>query len=179
MEPDGLLARLPFFLKDAWQEPLLAVFLLEALAAAAALGLTCALARRDAAPGVRVSRALTLLTVPQILLEQFRNGWYLRWRMLRVEQVFCALLALVVLWTLCARLKAAGTSAGRACWPIPVFLALAIGVAALQFALDGKLIVLPAAVCWTLYALALLGMIGLEEYAARRLTARALQSKGG
>ena len=179
LEPDVLLARLPFFLKDAWQEPLLAVFLLEALAAAAALGLTCALARRDAVPGVKVSRALTLLTVPQILLEQFRNGWYLRWRMLRVEQVFCALLALVVLWTLCARLKAAGTSGNRVYWPILAFLALAVGVAALQLALDGKLIVLPVAVCWMLYALALLGMIGLEEYAARRLTARALQSKGG
>ena len=86
-----------------WDEPVLAVWMIETgiclLAAAAAAWLARRKGRR---PGSAFAGA-TFLMIPQILAEQFRSGEYLRFMMMRLEQALFALLAPggAVIW-LCA-----------------------------------------------------------------------------
>ena len=169
LDEGTLLCRPPFILLNEWEEPLLALFLLEALCAALAV-IPVLLSARHAAPGTVAARALFLLLIPQILLEQFRTGHYMRWRMLRLEQVVCAVFGLIVLVLLCREArKSRGFSPAAAWLPVPLYL-LAVGViVVIQFVLDGKLFELPEAVSWCIYVLAVAGMLGIGLVAARRL----------
>ena len=155
-----------------WEEPLLAIWMIETaicvLAACAVL-----LYRRGKArtPGSAACLAAGCLMIPQILAEQFRSGEYLRYRMMRLEQLLFAGIALAALVWLCLRFRASSGKLGAAAgWgPALFFLAMAGVIALAQFMLDGKLAEAPDWLCWTLYALAAAGMLGAEFYAARRL----------
>lgn len=163
LEEGSLLCRPPFVMMNDWDEPMLAIWLLEMLAALIALGLTVLSVRKQkGAPGVSLCRAVFLLTIPQLLLEQFRSGHFMRFRMMRLEQAVLALAALAALCCLCAAI--ARRKPGRrwaAFWPAAVFVLLAAVIAVIQFVLDGKLFELPDAASWTIYVLAVLGMLGL------------------
>ncbi len=164
---------------NEWEEPLLATWMIETAICVLAL---CAvpLYRRGGkrAPGSSACIAAGCLMIPQILAEQFRSGEYLRYRMMRLEQLLFALIALAALVWLCLRFRKMTEKRGAAGWgPVLFFLAMAGVIAAAQYMLDGKLLEAPAWLCWTLYALAVAGMLGAEFYAARRLN-RAAERKG-
>jgi len=152
-----------------WDEPVLAVWMIETgiclLAAAAAAWLARRKGRR---PGSAFAGATCLMMALQILAEQFRSGAYLRFMMMRLEQI------LYLIWLLCAMLWAekalARKGRGLRNWGgAAALLLMAGGIAAAQFMLDGKLLPeWPKAVGWTLYGLMIAGMAALCLRAALR-----------
>lgn len=156
---------------NEWEEAVLATWMIETgicLLAACAV----ALLRRGKirAPGSAACLGICFLMIPQILAEQFRSGEYLRFMMMRLEQALFALLALgAVIWFCLRFRKESGHRGALRGWgPAVFFLCMAAAVALVQFMLDGKLAELPVWLCWTLYALAVAGMLGAAGFAALR-----------
>ncbi len=147
---------------NEWEEPVLALFEWEALGALLAALLTWLMFRKRRAPGARAAFALCALSVVQILAEQFRTGQYLQWRMVRLEQVLCALGALAGLVYLCARCR----KGGMRFLPVLLFLVMAGANIAAQFILDGKLAEWPENAAWTLLTLSVAGLLGACLWAA-------------
>ena len=170
VENEALISRTFLVFVNEWQEHLLAVFWPEAMLAAAAC-IRAALSRKRTPDGAGITLALALawLMIPSVLLEQFRMGQVMRWRMLRLEQVLYGMVAVFVLFRLCMACRRGGAPSFRAYLPAGVFLLMAAGIAVIQFTLDGKLFPVRQPVAWTLYVLALIVMLAAEEYAAARL----------
>jgi hypothetical protein len=152
-----------------WEEPVLAMWMLEAGAcvlAAAATGLWHR--RSSCAAGGTFCGMIHFLLDPQILLEQFRSGEYMRFMMMRLEQALFALFGFGVLIWMAVRYWKAG---GRANAWIPAALNLVMaGIIALaEFLMDGKILDdFPEAGAWTMFAAALAGMIVTAIWAVRR-----------
>lgn len=85
---------------NEYGEPHIAVFLWEALAAVA-VGLV-SLLDREKRPGLRFEKAVFHLCVCQILLENLRSS-FLNWGFVRVEQLLCAVIMMILLLIACAR----------------------------------------------------------------------------
>ena len=154
-----------------WEEPVLAMWMLEAGAcvlAAAATGLWHR--RSPRAAGGTFCGMIHFLLEPQIMLEQFRSGEYMRFMMMRLEQVLFAQFGLGTLIWLGVRIRKAG-SRGAAAWaPAAAYLMLAGAIALAEFLLDGKIMdAFPEAAAWAIFATALAGMIATAVWAVRRL----------
>ncbi len=171
LEQDSILNQKMLILINEWDEPVLAIFLFEALYALLAGVLTWGIFRhRKGNPGTAAAWALCAVTIPQILLEQFRTGQYLQWRMVRLEQVVCAAAALGAVIVLCIRRR---ENEGLMRWmPAALFLALTALNAAAQFILDGKLAAWPESVGWLLFVLSVAGLLAVSLWAALRLYGR-------
>lgn len=160
----GILRRMPFLLLvNDWDETLLAIFVPEALLgilAAAVVWLRRARGRRGPREGCEAALTIVLLTIPQIFLEQFRSGHYMHWRMVRAEQVLCALAAgaVIVYFSLWGREKGRALPFRRVA-PGAVYLLLCGLVVLVQFILDGKLLAVPETACWVIYVMSVLGML--------------------
>ena len=153
-------------LRNQWDEMLAAIFIPEALAALAAAGIAGVLLKGrknhsdETTAGYVSGVTVLLLTIPQILLEQFRTGHYMHWRMVRAEQVLCALAALsVILFFSIRRWKTCREYAGGTILPIIIYLLFCMAIILIQFVLDGKLLELPEMVCWGVYVLSIAGML--------------------
>lgn len=182
LEEYPFLNRFPLAVCDDWGEPLLAVFVLESVWAAVAAVL-CAFSSRKITrtpyagndgltlfPGAVFSRAVFLLLLPQLVFEQLREGHFLHWRMVRLEQVLIAVLALIVSVLLCsAYAKQERRSFALVWWPPAVMLLSSVMITLLQFVMDGKLIELPAFLILSLYLLSVSAMLFAGLSAARRL----------
>ena len=154
-----------------WEEPVLATWMPEAgacLLAAAATGLWHR--RSPRAAGGTFCAMIHFLLDPQILLEQFRSGEYMRFMMMRLEQALFGLFGLGVLIWLGVRTRKA-EDGGAAAWaPAAVYLLMAGIIAVAEFLLDGKIVdAFPEAGAWAMFALALAGMIATAVWAAHRL----------
>lgn len=153
----------PLVLMNEWGEPLLALFLAEALAAllgAAATRLP-EITGKTSAPWTPTARGLTFLLIPQILLEQLRTGQTMRWGMVRAEQPLCALFAFVVLLLLSRQLRIRGKSLLSSWTSAGVFLLLTGGVVWIEFVLDGKAAELPEPVAWSVFSVIILAMMAV------------------
>ena len=154
-----------------WDEPVLAIWMIETgiclLAAAAAAWLSRRKGRR---PGSAFAGATCLMMTLQILAEQFRSGAYLRFMMMRLEQVLYLAWALAAVFLAEKRRARRLGRKGPGAYPgVFALLALAAGIALCQFMLDGKLLPeWPKAVGWTLYGLMIAGMAALCLRAALR-----------
>lgn len=171
LEEDSPFNRVPFALVDElWGDSVLAVFVLEAIWALLAL-VICLLLRRSgrAVPGVTLCQTVSILLVPQVLLEQLREGHYMKWRLLRTEQVLIAVLALAALIALCALFSKRKPCGLAAWWPVPVFVLCIAVVAVMEFVMDGKLFELSEAACWVIYTGALLVMLAMNALSAHRV----------
>ncbi len=177
LEEESVLNRGILVLINEWDEPVLAIFLFEALCALLAGVLTWVIfRRRSGKPGTAAAWAVCALTIPQILLEQFRTGQYLQWRMVRLEQVICAAAALGAVILLCVRLREKG---GLRKWmPAALFAVMAGLNAAAQFILDGKLAAWPETAGWVLFSLSVAGMLAVSLWAALRLYNREAEETG-
>ena len=163
-----------FTMVNDWEEPVLATWAVEAAACLLAAGAVLAAGRRKPRhSGGSFWLAVFFLLIPQILIEQFRSGAYLRFEMMRLEQALFALFALAGIADLCAQVSR-GAEKGRAgiWWPVPAFLACCGAIAFLQFVLDGKLAEWPAELCWALYAAMIAGMLAIAWAAVRRADQR-------
>ena len=166
LEENSILG-VPFLmLRNQWDETLTALFIPEALMGLAAAGVAWMLLKgrkshsAEKTAGEASGAMVLLLTIPQILLEQFRTGHYMHWRMVRAEQVLCALAALAVILFFNARSRE--TSRENACTaflPSVIYLLLCAAIILIQFVLDGKLMELPETVCWGGYLLSIAGML--------------------
>lgn len=167
---DALLNQPLLVVLNEWKETILAIWILEALAALIALGLTlCSVRSKYTAPGASFCRAMLLLSLPQVLLEQFRTGHYMRFRIMRLEQVLLALVALTVVVAMCrAYQRRTGVSLVRAWWPVVGFAGLTAVVGMIQFVLDGKLFELSDAVSWTIYVFAVICMLVISGGTVQR-----------
>jgi len=153
-----------------WEEPVLATWAVEALACLAAAAIVWAAGKRKPrARGGSFLLAVFFLLIPQILTEQFRSGAYLRYEMMRLEQALFAIFTLAGILAMCVR-TARGKRAGfwKTWWPGIAFVACCGAVAVIQFMLDGKLMECPAAICWTMYALTVAGMLAIAVFSVRR-----------
>ena len=149
-----------FAMVNDWDEPVLATFLIEVLVCLlAGLGTWIWKRRKERAEGNSLCLALLLMMIPQILTEQFRSGEYLRFMMMRLEQALYALVSLGTLIYLCRKAAVLRLRGWKSWLPAAVFTALAGVIALVQFMLDGKVADCPAEICWTLYALAIAGML--------------------
>ncbi len=167
LEEDSVLNRSFLILINEWEEPVLALFEWEALGALLAAFFSWLIFRERKAPGARAAFALCALSVIQILAEQFRTGQCLQWRMVRLEQVVCALGALAGLIYLCTR-----RGKGTVRWmPVLLFLVMAGVNIAAQFILDGKLAEWPETAGWTALVLSVAGLFAACLWAALRLPA--------
>lgn len=179
IDTDSFLAKIPFLiLTDEWGEALLAVFVLETVCAL--LAMICSFRFRIkhcCQPGACFCLTAAVLLLPQILLEQFRSGHFMSWRLLRLEQVVIAVAILALLAVLCFRYqKQSGASVPAAWYPVPCFLLLLGVIAAMQFIMDGKLFELPVSVVWVLYVLSVAVLIATAVFAVRRLYSRRKES---
>ena len=87
---------------NQYGEPHVAVFFWEALAAAV-IGLL-SFCGKEERPGLRFETAVFRLCVCQILLENMRNS-YLNWGFVRVDQLLCAVILMVLVLICCFRNK--------------------------------------------------------------------------
>ncbi len=132
------LCRFPFMVYDPYYEAWAwALFMLEALVA---LCLFLWLLKRKAAfPGDSALVLLGLYGSTQILLESLRRDEFLRWGFVRVEQVACAVLVLLVVCSY-ARRAAKNTDQRR---PLLLCFALYVGMiilcVLLEFAMEGRI----------------------------------------
>ncbi|MBQ8074127.1 MAG: hypothetical protein IJ231_10240 [Clostridia bacterium] len=173
METAGLLTMI-----NDWEEPALATWALEAAVCLLAAGGTALWQRRrPRAQGGTCCVAIHLLLVPQVLVEHFRSGEYMRFMMMRLEQGLFGLAALGALIWLCARGRGPGESLLKSYAPAGGWLLLAGVIALAEFLLDGKIMECPAAVSWTMFGGAVAGMIALALYACRRMD-RSTAGKG-
>lgn len=158
----------PYAMVNDWGEPVLAAWLVEVLLCLVAAALVLpASNRKPKTAGGTFCISVFLMMIPSILIEQFRSGAYLRYRMMRLEQAFFALAALDALWFLCRKIRKGG--AGRKAWiPMALFVCLAGVIGLVQFMLDGKLIACPELLGWTLYGCAVAGMLGISLRTVRK-----------
>ena len=153
-----------------WDEPILATWLLEAGMCLLAAGTTILWHRRSLrAAGGTFCGMIHFLLDPQILLEQFRSGEYMRFMMMRLEQALFALFGLgVLIWMGMRYRKAGGGATGWA--PAALYLLLAGIIALAEFLMDGKILdEFPETGAWTMFAVALVGMIVTAIWAVRRV----------
>lgn len=165
--PDGF----PFVLMNEWGEPLLALFLAETLAALLGAAAACLprVMGRKTAPGTDTARGLSFLLIPQIFFERLRTGQSMRWGMIRVEQLLCAVFALLVLLYLCRKLQSSGLRPLTVWQTMGLFSVLTGGIVWLEFVLDGKAAELPERVSWLLYGVTVLLMLAVSLINCHRL----------
>lgn len=162
--PGSPLARFPFSVPNVYGEHLYALFYLEAL-----LALLCALAfllyRRRWPDGVRAELCLFFLALPQVICESLRSRC-MKWGFVRTEQLLCGLLLLGLLWYACKR-----ESGIRMRRYVPLLLgALCIVcIGLLEFGLYKSDI--PVWLCYSMMAVMLGCLAGLEAFAVKRRTA--------
>lgn len=152
-----------------WDEPVLATWLLEAGMCLLAAGATKLWHRRSPrAAGGTFCGMIHFLLDPQILLEQFRSGDFMRFMMMRLEQVLFALFSLGVLIWMAVRIRK--TQAGVGAWiPAAVYLMMVGVIALAEFLLDGKIMDgFPKTAAWAMFIMALAGMIAMAVLAVRR-----------
>ena len=139
----------PLAVKDAYGQWHGAVFFLEALCAAAVM---IAAMRRPAGDGLRFATALLWFALTQIVCESLRAET-IRWGFVRVQQVQCALFALLLL--IC-HTRRAGIKAGALALRLLAFAACIGVVALMEFALD-KWPSWPNAACYGVMSAAVAG----------------------
>ncbi|MBR1686268.1 MAG: prolipoprotein diacylglyceryl transferase [Clostridia bacterium] len=154
-------ARFPLANTNDWGEAFLSVFLLEAAVALLVAILFSVL------PGLKAGRCFTYtvlyLALPQIFFESLR-AISMRWGFVHIEQLFCGLLVLLMVFLGCRKVHMAFT---------PRFLPVlgvigCIGIIVfVEFALDKFAI--PDLLCYGIMILALSGMAVLEHYTLHRL----------
>ncbi len=158
----------PYAMVNDWEEPVLAVWMVEMLLCLAAAAITAAFGRRRTkTAGGTFCLAVLLMMIPSILIEEFRSGSYLRFMMMRLEQAFFALGALDALWFLCRKIRRKEESR-KVYLPIFLFFSLAGAIAVIQFVLDGKLMPCPEWLGWTLYACTVAGMLWVSVRTVRK-----------
>ena len=153
-----------------WDEPVLATWMIETIACLIAAGCVLAASRRSPRrDGGTLCLAIFAMLIPQILIEQYRSGFYLRFMMMRLEQALFAVFALAALIRLCAAIRRAeGIPTMRAFGPVWLFIGMAGVIAAVQFILDGKLIRIPTEIAWMIYMLMIDRMLSLCVRCVRR-----------
>ena len=155
--------RFPFAVVNDYQEWYWAVFLLECL-----LALTAAVIflRRKAEPlpGLVFEEALFALCAPQILSENLR-AVSMRWGFVRIEQVACAVILLLLLFRSC-RKTAGSMTLWQRYWPCAAWLGGVGVIIVMEFGLDNK-IPIPNPLCW-LGMIAAIGFSFWLEYRAVR-----------
>lgn len=162
----------PLAVQNEWGEYFLAVFMMSAAFALLILLLSLLLGKRlQNVPGLLFEMVLFHLALSQILCENLRVQ-YMQWGFVRTEQLYCAVVCLLVLVRACCAYGGKGQSAkpvsllGRL-WPVLALLLCAGVIILIQFALDGK-IQLEATYCYLLLVVTLLVMSALGIYAAGR-----------
>ena len=148
--------RFPLSVMDMYDQWHWAVFMLESLFAL--LALAYVLRRRAVRPGVRFSLALLWWALPQVFCESFRAET-LRWGFVRVQQVQCAVFALIImLYWGCVR----GMNRQAMARKLAAFV-LCVGVVVfVEFALD-KLNAISNAALYALMAADLLALGGMVQ----------------
>lgn len=178
LEEESFLAGSPLAMINDWEEPVLATWLLEAALCVIAGACAQGLGRKWKAPGTAVCLGVCGMMIPQILLEQFRSGHYMRFMMARMEQALFFLTALAAILFLCAGWrKRGGASSPRVYGPALGFLPAAGVIVLVQFVLDGKVAEWPEALCWALYGAAIAAMLVLAVFAAARLNRAAKEER--
>ena len=157
------LARFPFAIQNEYGEWFASVFLLEALFA-----LICAVVlfiiRLPNIQGIRLELTAFFLAVPQVFCESLRARC-MKWGFVRIEQLFCGLL-LLLLVTLCCRKARQKLSFMERYWPVAVMIASIGLIVFVEFALDKFNI--SDFMCYTLMILALCTMSFMEIYSMNR-----------
>lgn len=178
LEEGDLLACFPFASVNSWNEWNLNVCILEGMACLVIMVISAGWFLREKRPaGVAAARTLAWLMIVQILMEQLRSV-YMQWRMVRVEQVVCAIIVLLVLVRHCRvwqkesfpyRVYTGSVVSNRSgWWPVPAFLICVLLVVAAEFALDGKISISNQA-AWVIYAVAMVAMLLIEIIAVKRI----------
>ena len=151
----------PWTVLNDWEEPVLATWMLETVWCLLCAAAAAALQRRQPQrAGNTFWMAACALLIPQILLEQFRSGAYLRFMMMRLEQVLYLAWALAAVFLAEKRRARRLGRKGPGAYPgVFALLALAAGIALCQFMLDGKVLPSwPKGIGWGLYGAMILGM---------------------
>ena len=141
--------RFPFMVYDpAYECWSWALFMLEALAAV--LLLVVLLSKKKGRKGDSMLLCLGLYACAQVVLESLRRDEFLRWGFVRVEELFSAVVILLVLIVYCVR-SGKGKAAGKAiCFA--VFLAMVVLCLLLEFATEGRIPFLLFLEVWQCYA---------------------------
>ena len=163
LQEGSLLARFPFAVQNEYGEWFGSVFLLEAC-----LALICAivffiihLPQRN---GIRFELTAFFLAVPQIFCESLRARC-MKWGFVRIEQLFCGLLVLLLV-TISCRKTGFLRSFMKRYWPVAGII-LCIGIIVfVEFALDKFNI--SDFVCYLLMMVSLISMSALEIYSVKR-----------
>lgn len=153
----------PIGITDEWGDWYLAVFMLEAAAAAICLAVYLLKEKNARLPeGFLFARMAFYLCLPQILLESLRVEC-IKWGFVRLEQVLCGICVAAVLWLECRRAKGRGAGRFR-----PVFGALIciLLMVVVEFALDKFN---PSTLlCYGVMALLLFCIALMERYSVKR-----------
>jgi len=192
LEDGSFFCRFPFAVQNEWDEWYWAVFMLEAVLALAVAvpAFLCKKTRKT--PGLLAARTVFYLCMGQILCEQLRSnalywGIFLpdRLSFIRIEQLFCAVCATVLVIVGCA--KAKSLPFRRRFLPVLGMLLAIAAVVFAEFAMDrgilyvtNKLVGLPremesggvphnTLICYLFMLLALGIMARMECITARRL----------
>ena len=158
---DSSFARFPFAVTNSYGEHLYAVFYLEAFFALV-LAAVLLLCRNGRLYELRAEMCAFFLALPQIFAESLRARC-MKWGFVRVEQLLCALLVLVMLFVSCRLIRKAVFCRF---WPFAAGVLLVVCIGLLEYALDKTDIPVPA--CYLMMAAALLGLGFLETYAVSR-----------
>ena len=149
---EGTWARFPFAVQDAFEQWRLSVFFMEALLAAAVLGY--AKLWRKKVPGELFSIAFGWLLMGHLFLETLRAE-SICWGFVRVQQLFCAVMGLVLLLGWNIRNRLGGKRFGR---DLLIYL-LCVGLIVFaQYAMDKLTHVLPVPASYGLMGAALFVM---------------------
>lgn len=161
------LARFPFAVQNEYGEWFASVFLLEAL-----LALICAivffLIRLPNVPGIRFELTAFFLAIPQVFCESLRARC-MKWGFVRIEQLFCGLLILLLV-CICCRKAPQKLSFPMRYWPVAAVIASIGLVVFVEFALDKFNI--SDFICYTLMMVALAVMSFADIYSMKRRCAR-------
>ena len=149
---EGTWAKFPFAVQDAFEQWRLSVFIMEALLAAAVLGY--AKLWRKKVPGELFSIAFGWLMMGHLFLETLRAE-SICWGFVRVQQLFCAVMGLVLLLGWNIRNRLGGKRFGR---DLLIYL-LCVGLIVFaQYAMDKLTHVLPVPASYGLMGAALFVM---------------------
>lgn len=128
----------PFAIPDAWGTWFYAIFMLETCVALVALVLSLTAYRRHCT----FLRTVFFIMVCQIFCESLHNQ-SIRWGFVRVEQLLCAVGAMVVVVLHCAACRKASGASFKAAfgWCLPLLLLFGVDVG-VEFALDKTALIL-------------------------------------
>ena len=175
----------PLAVKNEWDEYFLAVFMLYAILALLVLIVSFAFGKKvSRVPGLLMNMTVYHLAIGLMLCENLRVQT-IKWGFVKAEQLFGAIICLIVLVRVCyatfhrkgedgpAAIALIGKGMKRCpfisrWWPIAALFACAGLLIVVEFALDGK-IAIPTLWAYVLMGATLVSVSGLFVYAARRL----------